>query len=162
MTIDDKKLDQRLAALQRECDPPPEVWVQVSTQLPARGSRPAHRRWLAMAAVLCGLAVGLALLLGQAGLWQPDSAPGLVDQPAVPTTQEHHAEWQPALQRQAVFDTAWEENEAAIKALEQALAAEPGNLLLKEFMAEARLRQSKLIELALRIDKLEAPSGVQL
>ncbi len=161
MTIDDKTLDQRLAALDRHCDPPAESWETIAAQLPARGARRRAWPWLAVAAALGGLVVGLLVLLDQAGPWRLGPVPQWVDE-ASPVMEPMDQDWRPALQRQAVFNAAWDENEAAIRALEEALALEPDNLLLMEFLAEARLRQSKLIELALRIDELEAPSGVQI
>ncbi|TVQ33460.1 MAG: hypothetical protein EA370_11800 [Wenzhouxiangella sp.] len=158
MTINEQQLDQRLAALDRQCDPPPEAWEAISAKLARRRSR---WPWMALAASLCGLVVGLSLLLGEGGPLRPAVAPGMVEE-TPPAGVESEQPWRPALQRQAVFDTAWDENEAAIKALEEALASEPDNLLLMEFLAEARLRQSSLIELALRIEGLEAPRGVKL
>jgi len=46
---------------------------------------------------------------------------------------------------------AWQENQNAIAELEQALERDPGNGLLLEFLAEARLRQAQLIHSGLTL-----------
>jgi hypothetical protein len=153
MTISDQELDRRLAALDRRCDPPDEVWERIPKQLPRHHSRSGWP-WLAMAAALAGLAIGLLVMLADPEWMAPESPPGLAEQ-------SDAEPWRPTVQHQPVFDAAWQENEAAIRRLEQALVSEPDNLLLREFLVEARFRQSALVELALRTDGLSSPTGEQ-
>ena len=153
MTLSDEQLDRRLAALDDRCDPPEAAWRSIQSQLSAR-----RRRWpvMALAAALAALSLVLVLIMALDPAGRSDLSPAdqvVMDAPAAEPDQ---ARWLPMLARQPVLDAAWKENEAAIRALKAALADQPDNLLLQEFLAEARLRQSTLIELALRVDHLEA------
>lgn len=155
MTLSDEQLDRRLAALDDRCDPPESAWRSIQSQLSAR-----RRRWpvMAIAAALAAVSLVLVLIMTLEPADRHDARPGeqVVSDDPVPAADLDPARWLPMLARQPVLDAAWSENEAAIRALKAALADQPDNLLLQEFLAEARLRQSELIELALRVDHLEA------
>ncbi|NDY95095.1 hypothetical protein [Wenzhouxiangella limi] len=159
MSISDHELDRRLESLPRSCQPPDAVWQRLQEVLPDRmqalpadqsGRTPSRlgTRRMALAAAVAGLAlIGTLLLLPMRPL--QDSA--LVAVPPQQTVREAAA---PAvgLQRSCqTVEAATAENEAAMRALEAALKHEPGNQLLLEFLAEARLRQADLNSTATRL-----------
>lgn len=144
-STDDAGLDRRLAALTREARPRPEVWAGIE----ARIGRPRRRVWRRAAAVA---AVGLVAVLvlqvmpGDKRDSGPtaDAARRLVHAEAeamrrvAPTATGGLAESVPLVE-------AWTDNQAAIEQLEAALIRDPDNYLLLEFLAEARLRQARLL-----------------
>lgn len=148
MSLSDQELDRRLQALDRACEPPESVWQQLEPQLNAPLARRLTRPWLALAAAVAGLTLFSTLLLT---LFSPEAtlvdspAPGIVPQVVEPATGMQRS-------RQAVAAAA-AENEAAIRKLEAALARQPGNLLLMEFLTEARFRQADLMGMAARLDR---------
>ena len=142
MSLSDQELDRRLNALDRHCTPPEKVWKTLQPELAERPTRPSRRPRLALAAAVCGLGLlGAWLLLAMqtthdtpmAGTSGSDTARAM-DEPAAGFQRSRQA-----------LAAASAENEAAIRRLEAALEHEPGNLLLKEFLAEARFRQTELI-----------------
>ncbi|MGY6630900.1 MAG: hypothetical protein ACXIUL_07830 [Wenzhouxiangella sp.] len=151
MSLSDQELDRRLQALDRSCEPPERVWRQLQHEL---DTRPSRRRsnlpWMAMAAAVSGLAVSSALWLLPVGS-PPDSAQVELQSPQTMPTVVEEAVVGLQRSRQAVA-AASAENEAAIRKLEAALEREPGNLLLMEFLAEARFRQAELVSTAVRLD----------
>jgi hypothetical protein len=139
----EQELDARLAALTRESEPEPAVWAAIEQRL----QRP--RRWLAPVSavagvLLCGLLIGLPPLQHDA-----TRSPG---QLAIQTMREAA----PGPQAIAEVSTtpaladAWQENQAVVRELEQALQAEPDNPLLIEFLVDARLRETRLVQLTQR------------
>lgn len=150
MSLPDHELDRRLSALERSCAPPERVWQQLQDQLETRPSRwRSNLPWMAMAAAVSGLAVISALWLWPVGS-PPDSAQVELQAPqTTPIVVEPAIGLQRS--RQAVA-AASAENEAAIRKLEAALEREPGNVLLMEFLAEARFRQAELMSTAVRLD----------
>ncbi len=149
MSLTDQELDRRLDALDRSCTPPDRVWRKLKPQLDAPPARRSSRTWLALVAAVSGLAVISVLLLSPPST-TPD--PTLVDLPA-PETAPPVVEPATGMQRsRQALAAAAEENEAAIRKLESALVQEPDNLLLMEFLAEARLRQADLMSMAARLE----------
>lgn len=144
MTINDRELDRRLAALTREADPAPENWISIERRIRAR-------RWPAAlaAAVLLGVA---ALVVMQAG---PDLGPSTGADAFVRDQVNEMRAAAPDARAVAMLDPAgsvmdaWRENQAAIGQLEKALQRDPGNRLLLEFLAEARMRQARLMHNAM-------------
>lgn len=144
MNMHDTELDRRLAALPRVVETPEALWPGIERRLTAR----TPRIWAA--------AVGTGLLAAIAGgLWiQGGLVPRPVDPAAVvvATEVENMGLSAPRVTRTAVdegWQAAWEDNEAAIRELEQALENHPGNVLLLDFLAQARLRQSRMINHAM-------------
>lgn len=139
--IRDRELDDRLAALAREFDPDDAVWRQIDSRI-----RP--RRRVALAAVATAvLAIG-ALVAGRLAMEPggPSNMQRLVS--AEVTAMQASAPEELSLDRLGSPEElmrAWTENRDAIAELESALARDPDNRLLLEFLAEARLRQSQLI-----------------
>lgn len=139
----DQALDRRLAALPREHAPDPAVWQAVEARLaPRRRARP----W-AVAAATGGLALMLAALAPMLERTAPVdpariaiSAETRALQALEPTTLP--AAW---AEVPAGLERAWQDNQAAIAELEQALERTPGNRMLLDFLAEARLRQARLL-----------------
>lgn len=144
MRIDDRELDRRLAALPRVTDAPEALWPGIERRLGARGYR-----------IRTG-AVAAALLAALAGwLWfQPGLTPHVADPAAVAFAAEAdrmgvgapEVTW---IALDEDWHQAWRDNEAAILELERALEQHPGNALLLDFLAQARLRQSRLINQAM-------------
>ncbi len=149
MSLSDQELDRRLNALDRSCAPPESVWQKLQPQLETPPARRSSRTWLALVAAVSGLAV-ISVLLLSSPQTTPDAT--LVDLPA-PETAPAVVEPSSGLQRsRQTLAAAAEENEAAIGKLEAALVQEPDNLLLMEFLAEARLRQADLMSMAARLE----------
>jgi hypothetical protein len=144
MTIDDHKLDQRLAALSRQAEPDEGSWSAIESRL-----SPRQARWKLPAAA--GLAVAASVLVVVLAMNPFHSAPddfgsGLVS--AEIEAMRHQVNWSDVPRHDSVnggLTTAWEENQQAIAELEQALARNPDNLMLMDFLAQARLRQSELV-----------------
>jgi hypothetical protein len=142
MTMDDRELDRRLDGLTREIEADESLWPAIERRL-----RPS-RRWPALAATAAALAIGV-LVVSQSldERTKPETRPGLAGEHAAPAgeiTPEALAVSgvdgaQPVMQ-------AWQDNQAAIEQLEQALQRDPDNPLLLEFLSEARLRQARLIQ----------------
>jgi hypothetical protein len=160
MNTDDPRLDQaldrRLAALTREHDPDPAVWQGIEARL---APRLRIRPW-AVAAAAGGLALMLAALapmLQRAPAIDPAriaiSAEARALQALEPTTLP--AAW---TEVPASLERAWQDNQAAIAELEQALARAPGNRMLLDFLAEARLRQARLLGQTTTEDIIPTPT----
>jgi len=142
---DDAELDRRLAALTRSIEPEAGNWRRIEQRI---GHRSNPFRWpLALAAGLLLGAFGLVLF--QAAV---ERRPGNA-MPEQWSLAEADAMRSSAPQARAVatldasdaLASAWRENRDAIGELERALERDPGNRLLLEFLAEARLRQVELI-----------------
>ena len=141
MTLDDRELDRRLNALTRETNADESLWPGIEQRL-----RPA-RRWPAITGSAAAVTAGAIVI----ALSVFDSAP-----PERPDTAQSQAEAMraaapDALAVSSIYGSqslmkAWQENQAAIEQLEQALARDPDNRLLLEFLSEARLRQARLIQ----------------
>ena len=149
MSLSDQELDHRLNALDRSCESPEQVWQKLKPQLDAPPAHRLRRPWLALAAAVAGMTLVSALLLLPTRLpW--DST--LVDLPA-PDTVSEIIEPATGLQRsRQSLAAAAAENESAIRKLKAVLEQEPDNLLLMEFLAEARFRQAELMSMAARLD----------
>ena len=142
MTIDDRELDRRLAALTREIDVDESLWPAIERRL-----RPA-RRWPAAAVALI-----TAVAIAGVFIAMPTIDRGAPEGPGVA---QREAEAMRALAPEAsavsqidaspALQQAWQENQTAIEQLEQALEADPDNRMLLEFLSEARLRQAQLIQ----------------
>lgn len=147
--IGDADLDRRLAALTREADPAASAWagIEQRVQAPARRGRAG-----AIAAVAAALVAVIAAVQ-----WMPADEPA----PANPGRTLVQAEAE-AMRRAAPVMTgglvdavplseAWAENQIAIEELEAALERDPDNRLLLDFLAEARLRQVRLLNSGLAL-----------
>jgi len=145
-TPDDAELDRRLAALARQADPDPRLWQAIEARLdaPARPNR--ARLAVAAAAVVFVVAVaGVVLRTGPA----PDG-PTLAEL----TDAEIRAMRRAAPEAGLVttldaphgLEQAWRDNLRAIDELEAALKRDPGNRMLLDFLARARLRQAELLQ----------------
>lgn len=151
MTLDDRELDRRLAALTRESAPGADHWPTIERRIQA------PRRWglpvAASAAAALVLAVAALRVVGPGP--EPNEA---TDLQAVVSAEAR------AMQASAPDETdvlrarspealmrAWSDNQSAIEEIEAALARDPGNPLLLEFLAEARLRQARLINSSLTL-----------
>lgn len=144
MTIDDRTLDQRLAALSRQIEADEASWSAIESRL-----SPRRARWKLPSAV--GLAAAASVLIVVLATQPFEPAPdnlasGLVS--AEIEAMRQQVDWS-EVPRQASINggltSAWEENQQAIDELEQALSRNPDNLMLMDFLAQARLRQSELI-----------------
>ncbi len=139
MTMNDSELDRRLNALPRAAEPTSEIWKAIDRRI-------ARRRWPALTAAAAALG-GVALIFSQAG-FEPSSSSRLES-----LVHDEVAAMQAAAPEPLAVATpdsapalmaAWAENQDAIAQLEQALRRDPGNGLLLEFLAEARMRQARL------------------
>lgn len=155
----ERDLDGRLDALTHHCDPDPVVWSAIEARLDRENQAETHRAppsarrrgWaagLAFAASLTGaLALGLALLQspGGPGGSAPVARAFQMEQTAMRAVAPEPL---PALLPDAPESlmAAWAENQAAIDELERALQRDPENRLLLEFLAQARLRQARLVQ----------------
>lgn len=144
MTIDDRELDRRLAALTREIDVDESLWPGIERRLGAA------RRWPAAAAAVASIT---AVAIAGVFIAMPTIDRGAIEGPGVA---QREAEAMRALTPEAsavsqidaspALQQAWQENQTAIEQLEQALEADPDNRMLLEFLSEARLRQAQLIQ----------------
>lgn len=144
MKPSDQELDLRLQGLTKEADPPKRVWLAVAKEIESSGNR--SWPWIAAAAVAL---TTLALVLQP---WQNDQqvSPTIAQPQAWLVPSPDTSNWQPVLIEHAGLSHPWEANQRAIEALEQALQDDPGNPMLQEFLANARLRQAELIQLSTR------------
>jgi len=142
MTIDDRELDRRLHALTREAEPAPGGWRSIERRMGLRRRIPAAAT--AAAAVLAVGALVVFRLAPEAG-----GGPEMRRLVAAEVTAMRAAA--PGQRAVAQLDSpealmrAWQDNRDAIAELEAALARDPDNELLLEFLREARLRQARLI-----------------
>lgn len=145
MTLDDHELDRRLAALTRQVDPDEGSWPAIEARLKRRPSR-----WKLPAAA--GLAVAASLLVAVLVTSSLDTTPSGTEAGVVSAeiaAMQHQVSWSEVPRSDAInsgLSAAWDENQQAIDELEQALARNPDNLMLMDFLAQARLRQSELVK----------------
>ncbi len=148
----DAALDLRIAALARSAEPGDRVWTGIAARIePAR--RAGGRRAATAAVALAFLIViGFGIVLVQPGpqrsVTMSDPAVQLVRAEAEAmrrTAPAVTAGWVDELPWAEAWADAWAGNQAAIDELEAALARDPDNRLLLEFLAEGRLRQARLI-----------------
>lgn len=153
MTLNDRQLDRRLAALTREAEPGSDHWPAIERRIGTR------RRWglpvAASAAAALVLAVAALRVLGPGPGSQPS---GAADLQAVVSAEARAMQASAPEQNAAIrarspeaLMRAWSDNQRAIEEIESALARDPGNPLLLEFLAEARLRQARLINSSLTL-----------
>ncbi|QOC23247.1 hypothetical protein IC757_03595 [Wenzhouxiangella sp. AB-CW3] len=147
MTLDDRTLDDRLAALPRQADPDGSTWQAIESRI-----APKQQQWFGR--IAGGLAVAASLAVVLLVTMPQDSTPTRISEWVISSEIEamrHQVSWADVPQPDVInagLTTAWSENEQAIAELEQALARNPDNLMLMEFLAQARLRQSELIHQA--------------
>jgi len=148
----DAALDLRIAALARSDEPGDRVWTGIAARIePARraGGRRAATAAVALALLIV---IGFGIVLVQPGpqrsVTMSDPAVQLVRAEAEAmrrTAPAVTAGWVDELPWAEAWADAWAGNQAAIDELEAALARDPDNRLLLEFLAEGRLRQARLI-----------------
>lgn len=163
-TAADTDLDRRLAALVREAPPPAGAWAGIRRRIDPRYEAAARNRFDRPAAAAAAAAVAAMALVAVLVLEGTNPDPGSSRDPAaVAAIEPGRAVVQAevaAMRRTAPVVTggldaslplaeAWADNQAAIEQLEAALDADPDNYLLLEFLAEARLRQTRLLNAAL-------------
>jgi hypothetical protein len=146
MTLSDRELDRRLAALPRHTETPSQHWQVIAARL----DTPA-RRWPPMATAAIGIAACLALALlvvdPDAGVHSDTAAFIVATEIQAMRTQASGIE-QSGGRLTTEMSGAWEQNQDAIDELEHALARHPDNPMLIDFLAQARLRQHQLIQQA--------------
>ncbi|MBY6203870.1 hypothetical protein [Halomonas denitrificans] len=148
--IEDSELDARLSTLTREAPPPASAWAGIAERIRPR-RRGRHVRW--------GLLAAAAVLLVAVVVVRPppDERPAGIDGGRILVAAETEA-----MRRVAptvtggLIDTqplaaSWAENQVAIDELEAALDRDPDNRLLLEFLAEARMRQVRLLNSGLAV-----------
>ena len=144
MTLDDRMLDQRLVALPRQTEADEDSWRAIEARL-----KPSRTRWPVRFAA--GLAVAASLAVVVLVTRAPDTAPtdlGAQVMLAEIAAMQHQVSWTDLPASDTIKSglvSAWEENRQAIEELEQALSRNPDNLMLMDFLAQARLRESELI-----------------
>jgi hypothetical protein len=144
MTIDDRELDRRLAALTRHVEADESLWPGIERGLASDSRRP---RRIAAAAAVGALSLGAALVaLSVFDRTVPDEQGFAQRQAAVMRAAAPDAVAVSTVESSPRLGEAWRENQAAINELEQALKRDPDNGLLLEFLSEARLRQARLIQ----------------
>ena len=138
----DDALDARIAALTRSAEPGETVWTGIDRRIQA--PRRAAWPWSAAAAVLLAVAIVAVQPGPERAPTQPDRTVQLVQAEAAAMRRADPVatvDWVD----EAPWREAWADNQAAIDELEAALSRDPDNRLLLEFLAEARLRQTRLI-----------------
>lgn len=147
MTLDDRTLDQRLAALPRRAEPEAYSWQAIEARL-----APRRARW--PSGFAAGLAVAASLAIALLVVRPLDVAPpgvGALVISAEIQAMQNQVNWDDAPRIDVInggLSSAWDENQQAIAELERALARNPDNTMLIDFLAQARLRQSELIHQA--------------
>lgn len=152
--LSDPELDRRLAALPTESVPDPALWAGIEARL---APRRRTRLW-AVAASAGGLALALAALMPMLQR-EPLADPGQI---AIRAETRALQALEPAVQPTGIsnagLEGAWQDNQAAIAELEQALERTPGNRMLLDFLAQARLRQARLLGQAAAEDIIPTPT----
>ena len=147
MTLDDRTLDERLAGLPRQADPDVGSWQAIESHIARE-----QQQWFGR--IASGLAVAASLVVALLVTTPPDSPPSSVSGWVISAeieAMQHQVSWTDVPEPDVInagLTTAWSENEQAIAELERALARNPDNLMLMDFLAQARLRQSELIHQA--------------
>lgn len=153
----DATLDARLDALTREATPPAAAWSGVVERIRAEdGNR--HRGRAGRIGALAAAAAVVAVVAVSVVRQMPAGPGDAIDAGRVLVQAEAEA-----MRRAAPVATgglvdamplaaAWAENQTAIEELEAALDRDPDNDLLLEFLAEARLRQVRLLNSGLALD----------
>ena len=141
MTLDDRELNRRLDSLTRRTEPDEGLWPGIERRLHPARRRPAAAAVVAVVGI-GGLLVALSVLDGNSS-----RAPSLaqVEADAMRTAAPETLPVSRGHGSTALLE-AWQDNQAAIYELEQALERDPDNRLLLEFLSEARLRQARLIQ----------------
>lgn len=155
-SMTDAALDARLEALTRNATPPAAAWPAVAERIRAGEGRVRRRpgRIGALAAAAALVAVLAVTVVQQ----MPDGPGEPIDAGRVLVQAEAEA-----MRRAAPVATgglvdalplaeSWAENQSAIDELEAALDRDPDNRLLLDFLAEARLRQVRLLNSGLVLD----------
>lgn len=143
MTIDDTELDARLSALPRETAPDARNWQRIQRRIRRRRRVP-----LAAAAAVAAVGLGVAILAQRpfgGGDAPRDRLLVRAEVQAMAASAPDEAALRRAGSPEALMQ-AWQDNRAAIAELERALARDPDNTLLLEFLGEARLRQARLVQ----------------
>lgn len=138
----DVALDLRIEALTRSAEPGDRVWTGIAARI--EPARRAGWPWMAAAAVVLALAIAAV----QPGLQRSPTLSDLALQ-LVQAEVEAMRRAAPAFTTGWTDELSWAEawagNQAAIDELEAALARDPDNRLLLDFLADGRLRQARLI-----------------
>lgn len=150
----DRELDQRLEALSRRADPDPALWQAIEARLDQetrqRETRSGNSRWFAGSAIAASIAGALTiglLLTMQSGDFADENVASAFQRELVAMQASAPAPLS-SIRPDAPESlmAAWAENQSAIEELEEALNRDPDNRLLMEFLAQARLRQTHLIQ----------------
>lgn len=139
--MDDCELDRRLAALTRDAEPGPANWTAIERRI-RRRRLPA---FAAAGVAAIGFGIMLVARVGTDGF--DEGAARSVVQAEVRAMEASAPERAALLQLDSPegLMEAWQDNRQAIDELNRALERDPDNQLLLEFLAQARLRQARLV-----------------
>lgn len=141
--MDDCELDRRLAALTRDAEPAPANWTAIERRI-------RRRRLPALAAAAAGVAaIGFGIMLVarvDTNGFDEGAARSVVQAEvrAMEASAPEHAALRQLDTPEGLME-AWQDNRQAIDELNRALERDPDNQLLLEFLAQARLRQARLV-----------------
>jgi len=154
--MDDAELDRRLGALTRTAEPVPANWAAIERRIGQRRWRHLMPAGMAAAAVLTGVALVVSQIAPApetagtvARVMRAEVQAMRASAPETPAVSEVNSP--------TALMAAWQENQAAIDQLEQALDRDPDNRLLLDFLTEARIRQAELARFLVRSDGREQP-----
>lgn len=149
--MDDLELDRRLDALARVAKVPPENWKAIEQRIRRRRWAVAMPAAIAAAAFLSGIAVVVTQITSMpaqpslmARVTQAEVQAMRAVSPQIAEVSDIRANLDAGFESSESLIAAWEQNQAAIAELEQAIERDPQNSLLLEFLTEARMRQARL------------------
>lgn len=144
------ELDRRLASLTRSAEPAPSSWSRIQQRIEQDSTSDGRHRHRPIWPVAMAAAAVFALVA--VVVWQlPTSTGPQFDDGRQLVQREAEAMRRAAPMVTGGFEEApplaeaWTENQIAIDELEAALDRDPDNRLLLEFLAEARLRQVRML-----------------
>jgi hypothetical protein len=148
MSLSDRELERRLAALPREAEAPETLWRRIEAGIETgieAGAAPRRPVWFATAAsvLVAALAVWLVPVERPGNGWLPP------DWEVIAATNRHLLEL--SLQETRVHPAVvaepagWGNHSRAVEELKKALEKNPGDPLLLDLLTRARLREMELV-----------------
>lgn len=159
MSIDDKELDRRLIALQREVETDEvaeeRTWQAIAGQLdinsePKQASHTPFRARRFYAGLSVAASFVLVMLMADPLSRSPISVSEFVINAEIKAMHQQ-LRWDDIPENSSLnggFRTAWNDNQQAINELENALKRNPDSPMLVDFLARAQLRHVELIHYA--------------